>query len=207
MYSVISLAHLSTPTISARLKYATSLFIKLTSISEVSTKIASAVDESLSKQQKEFFLRQQLAAIQAELSALHRPIPSTINSNSRNPSSWNRTNSTGNGGADWSEKVDGSAARSEDPISELDLDGDGEEEMGDVKKKIEAMEVGSEERRVGVAEWRRLRRIPQQSAEYGVVRTYVRTFGFYFCQMLDWLKLGEFTAGMAYVSPVALFHL
>lgn len=59
-------------------------------------------------------------------------------------------------------------------VSELDLDGDGEEEMGDVKRKIEAMEVGSEERRVGVAEWRRLRRIPQQSAEYGVVRTYVR---------------------------------
>jgi len=31
--------------------------------------MASAVDESLFKQQKEFFLRQQLAAIQCELSA------------------------------------------------------------------------------------------------------------------------------------------
>jgi ATP-dependent Lon protease len=40
------------------------------SIAEVSTKIATAVDESLSKQQKALFLRQQLAAINTELQRL-----------------------------------------------------------------------------------------------------------------------------------------
>lgn len=165
-------AHLSTPTISTRIKHATSLFIKLTSISEVSTKIASAVDESLSKQQKEFFLRQQLAAIQAELSALNRPSPSPNNSfQNPNNRTWNKSSRPGN--ADWPERVDGSASTNEGTGSELDREGQEEDDMLDVKRKIEAMEVGSEERRVGVNEWRRLKRIPQQSAEYGVVRNYV----------------------------------
>jgi hypothetical protein len=41
-------------------------------ISKVSKKVNTAVDESLSKQPKEFFLRQQLAAIQRELHLLQR---------------------------------------------------------------------------------------------------------------------------------------
>lgn len=132
------LEFLSAADVNDRLKCATTIFIKQASISEVSTKIASAVDESLSKQQKELFLRQQLAAIQAELNSLH--------------------------------------AGQDSPASELDQDAEGEDELAEVKRKISAMEVGSEERRVGVGEWRRLKRIPQQSAEYGVVRNY-----------LDWL--------------------
>jgi len=40
------------------------------SSSNVSKKIASAVDEAFSLQQKEYFLRQQLAAIQRELRSL-----------------------------------------------------------------------------------------------------------------------------------------
>ena len=40
------------------------------SIAEVSTKIATSVDESLSKQQKALFLRQQLSAINTELQRL-----------------------------------------------------------------------------------------------------------------------------------------
>ena len=55
-----------------RLKQAGELFVKQASIAEVSKKISNAVDESLSKQQKEFYLRQQLAAIQRELNNLHR---------------------------------------------------------------------------------------------------------------------------------------
>jgi ATP-dependent Lon protease len=43
---------------------------KQLSIAEVGTKIATAVDESLLKQQKALFLRQQLAAINAELQRL-----------------------------------------------------------------------------------------------------------------------------------------
>ncbi|KAI0063341.1 hypothetical protein BV25DRAFT_418853 [Artomyces pyxidatus] len=42
-----------------------------------------------------------------------------------------------------------------------------------MKRKIEALEAGSEVRRVAVSEWRRLKRIPTQSAEHGVVRNYL----------------------------------
>lgn len=45
--------------------------------------------------------------------------------------------------------------------------------MAELKKKIEAMEPGSEERKMGVREWRRLKRIPAGSVENGVIRSYV----------------------------------
>jgi len=126
------------------------MFLKQTSISEVSTKIAAAVDESLSKQQKEFFLRQQLAAIQRELHALHRSPSSNSNSITQ------PADGTGSG------------------ASELDDDEQAEaDDMADLRRRIEAMEVGSEERKMGVREWRRLKRIPQGSVENGVIRTYV----------------------------------
>ncbi|KAH8112093.1 ATP-dependent protease La [Phellopilus nigrolimitatus] len=129
-----------------RLKRAVNLFVKHTSISEVSKKIASAVDESLSKQQKEYFLRQQLVAIQRELASLQR----------------DSTDISSNGTA------------SPGPPSELDQDeAASEEDMADIKRKIEAMEPGTEERKMGVREWRRLKRLPQQSVEYGVIRSYL----------------------------------
>ena len=58
-----------------RLRRATELFVKHASITEVTKKIAKSIDESLSKQQKEFFLRQQLAAIQRELNNLNAEGP------------------------------------------------------------------------------------------------------------------------------------
>ncbi|KAG6840496.1 hypothetical protein C0991_006326 [Blastosporella zonata] len=145
------LAILSTPDTEARLKLATDIFVKQTSISEVTKKIATAVDESLSKQQKEFFLRQQLAAITRELHALTRTNGSSSNSSlsSVTPSD----NMTG---------------------SELDDDEQHEaDDMAELKRRIEAMEVGSEERKMGVREWRRLKRIPQGSVENGVIRSYL----------------------------------
>ncbi|EDR09375.1 uncharacterized protein LACBIDRAFT_326126 [Laccaria bicolor S238N-H82] len=45
--------------------------------------------------------------------------------------------------------------------------------MADLKRRIEAMEPGSEERKMGVREWRRLKRIPQGSVENGVIRSYL----------------------------------
>lgn len=117
----------------------------------MSKKIATAVDESLSKQQKEFFLRQQLGAIQRELQALTRS--SNAPGSSISP-------------------ADGTAGS-----SELDDDEQKEaDDMADLKRRIEAMEVGSEERKMGVREWRRLKRIPQGSVEHGVIRSYVRLF-------------------------------
>ncbi|KAF8714415.1 hypothetical protein AX14_012711 [Amanita brunnescens Koide BX004] len=135
------LVMLSTPDSEARLKLATEIFLKQASISEVTKKIATAVDESLSKQQKEFFLRQQLAAIQRELSALQR-------------------SSTGDGGGGTQSELD------DDEQHEAD-------DMADLKRKIEGIAPGSEERKMGVREWRRLKRIPQGSVEHGVVRSYL----------------------------------
>ena len=63
-------ALLSTESPSLRLQHVTHVLTKQLSIAEVSTKIATSVDESLSKQQKALFLRQQLAVINAELQHL-----------------------------------------------------------------------------------------------------------------------------------------
>ncbi|KIJ60939.1 hypothetical protein HYDPIDRAFT_177239 [Hydnomerulius pinastri MD-312] len=133
------LAFLAATDVEDRLRRATELFIKQTSISEVSKKIASAVDESLSRQQKEYFLRQQLAAIQRELHSLHNTAPGLP------------------GGG-----------------SELDDDEQADaDDLADLRKSIEALDAGSEERKVGVREWRRLKRIPQGSVENGVIRSYL----------------------------------
>jgi len=37
------------------------------------------------------------------------------------------------------------------------------------------MQSGTEERKMGIREWRRLKRIPQGSVENGVIRNYVRS--------------------------------
>lgn len=135
-----------------RLVRATQLFVKQASITEVSKKIANAVDESLSKQQKAFFLRQQLAAIQRELAELER---------------------SGRGGL-MNSSTPVSGDKTAGPVSELDDDENAEaDDMADIRRRIEAMEPGSEERKMSVREWRRLKRIPHGSVEHGVIRNYV----------------------------------
>ena len=139
-----------------RLNLAAALFIKQASISEVSNKIASAVDESLSRQQKEYFLRQQMTAIQRELQSLSNSANNNNNSNNNHNMPGVPTNDSGQ------------------PVSELDDDEAHEaSDLADIKAKIEAMTPGTEERKMGVREWRRLKRIPVGSVENGVVRTYV----------------------------------
>ncbi|KAF8196746.1 Lon protease C-terminal proteolytic domain-containing protein [Mycena galopus ATCC 62051] len=136
------LAILGTDDAEARLTLATEIFTKLVSISEVSTKIATQVEESVYKQQKEHFLRQQLAAIHKELQSLSSSSPGLVDGRSSS--------------------------------SELDDDEQHEaDDMADLKRRIEAMELGSEERKMGVREWRRLKRIPQGSVENGVIRSYL----------------------------------
>jgi ATP-dependent Lon protease len=139
---------LTSPDADARLISATKMIVKQTSISEVSQKIKSDVNESLSKQQKEYYLRQQLAAIQRELQQLH---------------------SSGEGS-----RAGGGTAPSElDDDSQQDQD-----ELDDLKRKIEAMEKDSEERKTCVREWRRMKRIQPSSVEHGVVRSYVSTISY-----------------------------
>jgi ATP-dependent Lon protease len=128
-----------------RLRLASTSFTKHISITEVSQKINSAVDESLSKQQKEYYLRQQLHAIQKELASLHK-----------------------------SGKKDETGADNRESGSELDEDGGDEDAfMAELKEKIENMEKNSEERRMAAREYQRLKRIPATSVEHGVIRTYV----------------------------------
>lgn len=137
---------LTTTDVEARLKVVIQLFAKLASISEVSNKIASVVDESLSKQQKEYFLRQKLAAIQKELQNLNRQSKNVTDPGGNSP-------------------------------SELDDEDQTEvDDMTQLRQKIEVMTKDSEERKVAVSEWRRLKRIPSGSAENAVIRTYVSRF-------------------------------
>ena len=142
-------AFLSAVNANDRLERATALFVKQTTISEVSQRIAQSVDESLSKQQKEFFLRQQLAAIQRELNNLKGSSPGGAGP------------AASNGSRSGSELDDNEQSEAED--------------IADIRSKIEAMAKDSEERKMAVREWRRLKRIPQGSVEHGVIRNYVRS--------------------------------
>ncbi|KAI0351613.1 ATP-dependent protease La [Trametes cingulata] len=141
------LAYLSAAAVNDRLRRATELFVKQASISEVTKKIAQSIDESLSKQQKEFFLRQQLAAIQRELQAL--------------------TRSSGNINQDGGARAPGGLSELEDPEQAE------AEDLADIKNKIEAMAKDSEERKMAIREWKRFQRIPAGSVEHGVIRNYL----------------------------------
>lgn len=60
------------------------------------------------------------------------------------------------------------------PASDLDDEEGGEEdELAQLKQGIERMRKGSDERKMAIREWRRMKRIPTGSAENGVVRGYV----------------------------------
>lgn len=136
------------------------ILTKLHTKLEVTSRIANAVDESLSKQQKEFFLRQQLRAIEKELKELQQ---TTSTSGNTNPSNGNNRHS-----------------------GDLDLDSNESDdtELMDIRRKLEAMTPGSEERKAGVREWRRLKRLLGAggagggggSIEGGVIRGWVGLF-------------------------------
>ncbi len=114
----------------------------------MSTKIATDVDESLSKQQKALFLHQQLAVINAELQRLE--------------------------------------------VGNSDLHGTGnvvedEDELEALTCRVGALPAGTEVRRVASTEAHRLKRIPSQNAEHGVVRHYVRTGTFFLSILVFYL--------------------
>ncbi|KAJ3994999.1 ATP-dependent protease La [Lentinula boryana] len=150
---------LSTSNSLSRLQLATMILTKLHTKLEVTSRIANAVDESLSKQQKEFFLRQQLRAIEKELKELQQSSSASGNPNSSNGNTRH---------------------------NDLDLDSNESDdtELMDIRRKLEAMEPGSEERKAGVREWRRLKRLMGAggagggggSVEGGVIRGWLEWF-------------------------------
>lgn len=97
-------------------------------------------------------LRQQLAAIQKELRELN-PSANSGNSNNIKAIAPNSANSD----------LDDTSEEGEDA------------EMAAMRAQLELMVPGSEERKMGAREWKRLKRMPAGSVEGGVVRTYVRT--------------------------------
>ncbi|KAG8854338.1 hypothetical protein FRB91_003660 [Serendipita sp. 411] len=99
-----------------------------------------------------------MAAIQRELAELNR-----VGKGSPKPS-----------GVPGKQKPDGGEA--DVGSNEFDEDGDEADYLAEIKSKIEIMMPGSEERKTGVKEYKRLKRIPAGSMENGVIRTY-----------LDWL--------------------
>lgn len=60
------------------------------------------------------------------------------------------------------------------PNADLDDEQDDEGDYLELRKKIELMAPGSEERKMAAREWKRLKRIPAGSVENGVIRNYVR---------------------------------
>jgi len=62
-------------------------------------------------------------------------------------------------------------------MNEMDDDNQHEaDDLADLKKEIEAMRSGTEERKTGIREWRRLKRTLQGSDGNGVMRSHVRPF-------------------------------
>jgi hypothetical protein len=70
-----------------------------------------------------------------------------------------------------------------------------------LKRKIEAMEQGSEERKMGVTEWRRLKRIPQESTENSIIWNYISDSIVFITS--DYSMLTFFIARMAHISSIA----
>lgn len=73
-------------------------------------------------------------------------------------------------------KPNGADARGSSSGSELDDEAEDGDDLSDLKVKIEAMMLGSEERKMGVREYKRLKKIPPGSVENGVIRNYVHRF-------------------------------
>ncbi|KAG8878843.1 hypothetical protein FRB97_002170 [Tulasnella sp. 331] len=69
--------HLTLADCEARLRFAINVFTRQLSIAEVTSSVSKSIEENLSKQQKEFFLRQQKAAIDRELANLRNTGSST----------------------------------------------------------------------------------------------------------------------------------
>ena len=127
--------------LSERIKFTGELVSQKVSLIQVTDKINKSVEDNISKQQREFILRQQLNAIREELG-------------------------------------DDGPNKNNDQISSRGLappKDDEDEEIEDLKKKLNDLDLGQEGRKVVQRELKRLKRMHPTQAEYQVCRTYLET--------------------------------
>ncbi|KAL8291400.1 hypothetical protein RQP46_002378 [Phenoliferia psychrophenolica] len=107
--------------------------------------IASKVDASLSRRQREFLLLQQLAAIRQELEELAA-----------------KDGGSAPGGAAGRKQVKGGEEEEEE-----------EDDLAEVERKVKEKSWTEESRKVATRELKRLKKSPPQGAEHGVIRNYI----------------------------------
>ncbi|GAA96307.1 uncharacterized protein L969DRAFT_51467 [Mixia osmundae IAM 14324] len=135
-----------------RLVKATTLLSRVNEETKATKSIGERVEGNLSRRQREFFLRSQMEAIAQELKDLDR---AERNTTPRAP-----TTPTGNRGGFI---VDGG-------------EGEEDEEMKELENRLEKAGLPTDAHKLAQREFKRLKKIPQQSVEHGVIRNY-----------LDWL--------------------
>lgn len=152
------MALLKTVALSDRIRLTCNMVSKLIASKEVAEKINKSVEDNISKQQREFILRQKLSAIRKELGDL----PKTGDSQRSAPGAGND---------------------------------DDEEEIEQLARKLEAMDLGPEGTKIVQRELKRLRRMQPSQAEYQVCHTYLET--------LSEIPFGKYTEPRAEGNPVA----
>ncbi|GAA5969349.1 hypothetical protein JCM21900_002819 [Sporobolomyces salmonicolor] len=126
---------------------------------KLAKRITERVDKTLNRRQREYVLMQQLLAIKQELDDL----------------SAQDTSSTGRmpvklGG--------GTARRTKLPVEKgmrPVVEDEEEDEVAELEKKVNEKAFSDEARTVALRELKRLKKTPQQGAEYGVIRNYLDT--------------------------------
>lgn len=130
---------LEVTSLNQRIDLVTKLMNEYIEAAKITEKIDKSVEDSISKQQREFILRQKLNAIKEELGEK-------------------------NGGAFKGGMSKGANA-----------DNDEDEEISELKKKLDDADIPEEGRKIVNREFKRLKRMHPTQAEYQVCRTYLET--------------------------------
>ncbi|GAA5880919.1 hypothetical protein JCM1840_002095, partial [Sporobolomyces johnsonii] len=126
---------------------------------KLSKRISERVDKTVNRRQREYVLMQQLLAIKQELDDL----------SAQDPPSTGRVPVKLGGGK---------ARRTRIPAEKgmrPDVEDEEEDEIAELEKKVYEKAFSDEARIVALRELKRLKKTPQQGAEYGVIRNYLDT--------------------------------
>jgi len=79
------------------------------------------------------------------------------------------------------------------------------QKMANLKEEIEAMRPGTEERKTGIREWRRLKRTLQRSNENGVIKSHICPFIFSSTIPVTYTMQLEFLTPNFWSNPLSSF--